>query len=215
MTILAETCARWRSAERPFFGGRLIDDNGCCCAQGDVLRASGWEDQRLRSTAQNEADCEVARLLGISRAHSALLRHVNDSKDGCPQDVLDHPERVLGDRAELVLAFWRRLDAMTQDDWNGATAAAAAAEIDDDDWYAARDAAWYATGAAVRAAARSAARSAAGDAAGDPDWYAAEAAGLATNEVQGAALMRERGQPFFFLPLFGVDDPAELEESAA
>jgi hypothetical protein len=166
MTILAETCARWRSAARASFGGKLIDDEGCCCAQGDVLRAAGWKDEQLRSTEQQDADREVARLLGISRAHSALLRHVNDSKDGCPQDVLDHPERVLGDRAELVLAFWRRLDAMTQDDWNGATAAAAAAEIDIDDWYAARDAAWYATGAAARSAARSAAGDAAGDAAG-------------------------------------------------
>ena len=45
------------------------------------------------------------------------------------------------------------------------------------------------------AAARGAARAAAG------------AAARAASEIQGAALMRERGQPFFFLPTFGFADP--------
>jgi hypothetical protein len=211
MTILAETCARWRSAERSFFGGKLIDDNGCCCAQGDVLRASGWDDQRLRSTAQNEADCEVARLLRISRAHSVLLRHVNDRQDGCPEDVLENPERVLGDQAHLVLAFWRRLDAMTQDDWNGATAADTATEIDD--WYDAKVNARSSARDAVSPSGRDAAQSAV-KSAFIRGYAAAEAAGLATNEIQGAALMRERGQKFFFLPIFGINDPSELEGEA-
>jgi hypothetical protein len=51
------------------------------------------------------------------------------------------------------------------------------------EWDAAGDAAW--------------------DAAGDAAWDAAWAA----NEIQGAALMRERGQTFYFLPLFGFADP--------
>ena len=60
-------------------------------------------------------------------------------------------------------------------------------------------------------AARDAARDAAGEAAGeaarlaawDADWDAA----WASNEIQGAAVMRAKGLPFFFLPLFGFSDP--------
>ena len=70
-------------------------------------------------------------------------------------------------------------------------------------------------------AARSAARSAAGDAAGYaarsaawdaacPPW-ARDAARYAANEIQGAALMRERGQPFYFLPLFGFATPEDIK----
>jgi hypothetical protein len=40
-------------------------------------------------------------------------------------------------------------------------------------------------------------------AARDAAWDAAWAA----NEIQGADLMRERNQPFYFLPLFGFADP--------
>ena len=59
-------------------------------------------------------------------------------------------------------------------------------------WDAARDAA--------RAAAGGAARAAAWDAAGGAAWDA-------TNEIQGARVLRERGQPFTFLPMFGFADP--------
>ena len=45
------------------------------------------------------------------------------------------------------------------------------------------------------------------DAARDVAWDAAADAAGAANEIQGAALMRERGQPFFFLPMFGFADP--------
>jgi len=53
---------------------------------------------------------------------------------------------------------------------------------------AARAAAWAAAGAAAR------------DAAGTAAWYA-------TYEIQGAAIMRKNGTPFFFLPMFGFADP--------
>lgn len=53
------------------------------------------------------------------------------------------------------------------------------------------------------AAARAAARAAAWAAAGDAAWAAART----SSEIQGAAIMRERGQPFFFLPMFGFADP--------
>ena len=55
---------------------------------------------------------------------------------------------------------------------------------------------WTAAGAAVAAA---------GAAAAARD--AARAAAWAANEIQGADLMRERNQPFYFLPLFGFADP--------
>ena len=57
-------------------------------------------------------------------------------------------------------------------------------------WVAACDAVWDAACDAAGAAARDAA------------WDAAGAA----NEIQGADLLRERGQSFYFLPLFGFAD---------
>ena len=69
---------RWRSAERPLFKGRLIDDDGCCCAQGDVLRCCGVSDDELQALGQVKADHDVAKALGISYRHSILLRKIND-----------------------------------------------------------------------------------------------------------------------------------------
>ena len=188
---------RWTDPKsRPLFKGSLIDETGCKCAQGDVLSCSGWTDEQLRAMTQDSADKEVAQILGIPRAQAILLRHVNDAKDGCPQDVLSTPEKILGEQADKVLAFWRRLDEMTAKDWRRV----------DDAWAATRAAARDAAGAAARAAARDAAGAAAGAAAWDAAWSAAGAA----NEIQGAAIMREKGLPFFFLPMFGIDDPAIL-----
>lgn len=226
-------CERWRSADRPLFKRALISDDGCCCAQGDVLRASGWSDDRIRNADQVKADREVATKLGISRAHSILLRHVNDSADGCPQHVLEHPEKIIGDQAPRVLAFWHKLDEMMIEDWWKVFAA----------WDAATDVAWDAAGDAASSAATDAAGDAARDAAGAAAGYAAtDAAGnavhgaawdaawatahgaawavaqgvawdaaWATGEIQGAEVMRARNQSFLFLPLFGVNDPAELD----
>ena len=191
MTITPEFMVqRWTDPKsRPLFKGSLIDETGCKCAQGDVLACSGWTDEQLRAMTQDSADSEVAKILGISRAHAVLLRQVNDAKDGCPQEVLSNPEKVLGDQADKVLSFWLRLDGLTSEQWDAAGAAA-------------RDAAWDAAWGAARDAAWSAAWSAAGD--------AARAAAGAANEIQGAAIMREKGLPFFFLPMFGIDDPAIL-----
>ena len=161
---IEQMVARWSDpTARPLFRGRLIDDDGCCCAQGDVLRACGWSDDRLRAAAQEAADKAVATELGISRTHAVLLRQINDCVGGCPQDVLAHPERVLGDQADRVLTFWRRLDAMTTASWAAVWAAAWEAAR-----AAARAAAWAAAeaaGAAARAAARATAGATAGAAA--------------------------------------------------
>lgn len=145
------------------------------CAQGQVLHFLDKKSvEELRDIKQSKADKRVAELLGISRAHSVLLRIVNDQQEGAPSSVIRNPEQILGDQAHGVLAFWRHLDRMT-------TAARAAA------WEAAGEAAWVAAGAAA--------------------WEAARATAWASNEIQGAAVMRAKGQPFFFLPLFGFADP--------
>ena len=204
---LEELLARWPT-NIPF-KGELIDNDGCMCAQGQVLHyIGGMTPDDLRHIEQADADRQTARLLGISRAHAVLLRRVNDSMPGAPTCVLTEPEKVLGDQAQRILAFWRYLDRMTVDDWFKGAAARAAA------W----DAAWAAAGAAARAAARAAAWAAAWDAAGDAAGAAAwDAAGAAagaagaTNEIQGAAIMRERGQPFTFLPMFGFATPEDIK----
>ena len=196
---LTAILTRWATDEGRPFKGQLIDMQAykadpeslsCFCAQGQVLHLiGGWDANRLADANQNEADIATAELLGISRAHAVLLRQINDSIDGAPAIVLTHPERVLGDQAQTVLAFWRYLDRMTQVQWT--------AEWDAErEAVTSRNASW----AAARAASWAAARAAAGG-------NAAENAAWATHEIQGAAVMRAKGQAFYFLPLFGFADP--------
>jgi hypothetical protein len=207
--------ARWDSNNGKPYKGRLIDwhayeadsqNIGCMCAQGQVLHlVGGWTPQRLRVAQQSDADKATAKLLNISTAHAVLLRSVNDKIDGAPSIVLTHPEKVLGDQAHIVLAFWRHLDDMTGEQWIAAGNAAWDARN------AAGDAAWDAAGNEVGNAARTVARTvvqdaawdAAGDAAGNASWNAAGAC----SEIQGARIMREKGQAFTFLPVFGFADP--------
>ncbi len=200
MNNIAEIITRWDSGEGKPYKGSLIDwsdyerdtaNIGCMCAQGQVLHLlGGWSPKKLRDTDQRKADKATAKLLNISIAHSILLRSINDKQDGAPSIVLTNPEKVLGDQARIVLAFWLHLDGLRAKDWDAARAAAWAA-------------AWAAAGDAARAAAW--------DAAGAAAWDAARAAaGYACGEIQGARIMRERGQPFYFLPLFGFADPEAI-----
>ena len=139
--IAASAVARWSDPDtQPLFKGRLIDsdffdddgnftgniDGGCACAQGDILLHSGFSPQDLRTMGQIKADEETARLLGISITHAILLRSVNDSEDGCPQDVLTNPEKILGPHAPKILGFWLHLDRMTSEQWRDARDARAA-----------------------------------------------------------------------------------------
>lgn len=209
---LTPILTRWATDEGRPYKGKLIDqaayakdpDNiGCMCAQGQVLHLIGrWDAKKLATTAQSAADKATAALLGISTAHAVLLRNINDNQNGAPAIVLTHPERVLGDQAQTVLAFWRHLDRMTREQWAAAWDAAWTAAR-----AAARAAAWDAAEAAARAAAGAAAWTAAEAAAGAAAGAAVEAAARATNEIQGAAVMRAKGQAFYFLPLFGFGDP--------
>ena len=180
--------AQWDSGDGKPYKGQLIDwdayradpqNVGCMCAQGQVLSLiGGWTPNKLRATEQRDADKATAKLLNISTAHAILLRSVNDKADGAPTIVLAHPEKVLGDQAPTLLAFWRHLDRMTGKQW---------------------DAAWDAAGAAAGGAAWAVAGAAAGAAA-----WAAQYAG---SEIQGARIMREKGQAFTFLLMFGFTDP--------
>lgn len=202
---LEQIIDRWNSGEGKPYKGSLIDYGayeadkdsiGCMCAQGQVLHLlGGWEPERLRKTKQVKADEATAKLLNISVAHAILLRNTNDSIDGAPAIVLTNPEKVLGDQAHIVLAFWLHMDRMTADQWAAA-------------WDAARDAAR----AAARDAAWDAAWAAAWDAARAAAW---DAAGLACGEIQGARLLRERNQPFYFLPMFGFDSPEAIPALSA
>ena len=124
---------------------------------------------------------------------------------GAPSVVIRDPAAVIGDQAGVVLAFWRHLDRMTARDWRAARAAAGEAAWNAA-WDAARDAALAAAGNAAWDAARATARATARAAAGDAAWAAARA----TNEIQGAAIMRAKGQAFYFLPLFGFADPEAI-----
>jgi hypothetical protein len=117
-----------------------------------------------------------------------------------------------GPETATVDAFLRHLEAMTPEQWSAARPAARYAAR------RARAAAWSAAGSAAGGAAWDAwdaagyaAWPSAGDAAGYAAWSARDAARAAANEIQGAALMRERSQPFFFLPMFGFATPEDIK----
>jgi hypothetical protein len=182
----------------PFKKKLVNDDGSCMCAQGQALHfLGGLTVDELRDINQRDADLQVAKLFGISLAHSILLRNINDTQDGAPTCVIRNPEQVLGDQAQTVLAFWRHLDRMTPADTEAAWAAARAVFLP---WTAAK------------AAAKAAAGEAAGEAAGDVSlpWTAVGA----THEIQGAAVIRANNQPFAFLPLFGFSDPESVIASS-
>ena len=213
-------------------GSEPPTDLGCMCAQGQVLHLlGGWTPMRIKNiTAQSVADKEVAALLNISRGHAVLLRNVNDSVDGAPSIVLTDPGKVIGGEWSKLLDFWWHLDQMTAKQWADAGAAAWAAARADA-WDAARAAAWADAGAAAWAAARAdavaaagaaawaAARAAAGADAGaaaraaaraDAGAAAGAAAWDAAGEIQGAHIFAAAKRPFYFLPLFGFQTPAEI-----
>jgi hypothetical protein len=197
---------RWVGLERPLFKGKLIDYDGCKCAQGDVLFCAGYSDEELRSMSQNNADAETARLLGISRTHAVLLRNVNDRVGGAPQLVLTNPEQIIGDKAETLLAFWFFLDRMgsaaRSAAWSAAESAARSA-AESAAWRAAWSAARSAAGSAAQSAAWSAAGSAAQSAARSAAESAAESAAYASSEIQGMDVLESKGRQPYFLAFFG------------
>ena len=215
MTTLTELINRWNTDEGKPYKGILIDmdaynedptNPGCMCAQGQAMHLiGGWTPERLNFLGQSDADIETAKLLGISRAHAVLLRITNDKADGAPAVVLTDPGAILGDQWSKLLDFWWHLDGMS-----AAARAAASAAARDAARDAAEDAAWYAAEDAAVDAARDAAGAAAGGAAGGAARTAAWDAAGASNEIQGAEILRRNGKPFFFLPIFGFASPDEI-----
>lgn len=199
---LTELIQRWDSGDGKPYKGELIDMSAyeegnlsCMCAQGQVLHIiAGVSVEDLAAMDQAQADTQSARTLNISRAHAVLLRNVNDSVDGAPSIVLTDPGKVLGNQWSKLLDFWWALDQFTAEDW-----AAARAPTGDATWDAARPPAEDAARDATWAAARVATWAAVGSAVGSAAW--------ASNEIQGAAVMVDRGQAFFFLPMFGFANP--------
>jgi hypothetical protein len=166
----------------PFKGKLVSDDGSCMCAQGQALHFLGnLTVNELRNIDQATADRQVAKLFDISIAHSVLLRQVNDRQKGAPSNVIRNPEQVLGDQAQIILAFWRHLDCMTP----AAKAAAGAAA-----WAAAKAAAVEAARAAAWAAARAAAVEAAKAAAGASARAAALAAAVEAARASARAAAR-------------------------
>jgi hypothetical protein len=111
----------WEDPRNIPFKCKLISftDSGkpCMCAQGQTLfKEGGYSVDQLKEMPQEVADKETARILGISVSHSWLLRHINDSRLGAPQDVLTNPEKYLGPNWEAVLKFWHLLDTLSMDE---------------------------------------------------------------------------------------------------
>ena len=188
----------------PFKEKLVNDDGSCMCAQGQALHfLGGLTVDELRDINQGDADLQVAKLFGISLAHSILLRNINDNREGAPSCVIRNPEQVLGYQAQTVLAFWRHLDRMTPAAWEAVREAAEAVSLS---WAAAGSAAYQVVGAAAWEAAGAAAWNAVGATAG--------AAAGATSEIQGASFIRANNQPFVFLPLFGFSNPESVIASS-
>jgi hypothetical protein len=184
------------------------------CAQGQALHfLNGLSPDELRKLGQWEADREVAKIFGISIAHSVLLRMVNDSRDGAPSVVIRNPEKILGDQTQVILAFWHHIDTISLADWEALGLGVVYASRD-----AAKEAAWKAAGEVAREAAWEAAGELAGQSArivanAVPNYEVGRAVTGATNEIQGAAVMQANNQPFLFLPLFGFATPGDVIEA--
>jgi hypothetical protein len=201
----------WWPGNIPFKGELINLDGSCMCAQGQVLHLiGGMSPDELRRIEQAEADRRTAELLGISLTHAILLRKVNDEPIGAPTCVLREPEKVLGSEAQTLLAFWRQLDRMAPDGLERAQRVCQRHRVGytaHQKWSEAMDAASISAKAGAGLTSQKWAANAAQAALVPFGPETAWAARCATNEIQGAAAMRERGQPFFFLPLFGFADP--------
>jgi hypothetical protein len=78
-------------------------------------------------------------------------------------------------------------------------------------WDATRDATMAAAGDACWDATWDVTMAATWGAAGDAAWDVTMAAAWTSNEIQGSTTLKDRGQAFFFLPMFGIADPSELD----
>lgn len=187
MTTINELIERWNTAEGRPFKGSLIDADAYEADPSNIgcMCAQG---QALHLVGGWDAK----RLRNADQREAdretARLLNISVSHSVLLRQINDSvdgaPSIVLTDAEKVLGPEWKRVLAF----W---------AHIDtltDQDWKR------------ISAAGR-----AAGDAAGDAAWYAAGyAARCASNEIQGAAVMRERGQAFTFLPIFGFATPEDV-----
>jgi hypothetical protein len=94
----------------------------CMCAQGQALWLFDDRDTTsLSHMNQGSADREFASLCNISRAHSILVRYVNDFPAYSNKDLaytLMNPGRILGPNWSKLLDFWWYLEHdMGYGDW--------------------------------------------------------------------------------------------------
>jgi len=218
---IQEIISGWdRDDGTPYKGGKIDLDAyaanpknmGCMCAQAQVLFLTREATaQEIAKMYQTHLDMLSAKKLNISRAHSILLRIVNDKPDGIPSIVLTDPGKVLGNQWNKLLDMWWLFDNYTAGEWRNVIDARNAARDVVGVVSSARNAAREAVGEASARAAWSAAGGSARDASGGALWPAArEAAEGASSEIQGHKLMVERDQKPFFLPMFGFATPADI-----
>lgn len=122
-------------------------------------------------------------------------------------------EHKYGPKGHIVEAFIEHLRDLTPDEWAKFRAARNTARnaARNTAWHAAQDAAWVTGRDATGVRAWQAAWVTAWNAAWVTEWdTAGDAAGYAAWEIQGSDTIRERGWPFFFLPLFGFADEAAV-----
>lgn len=200
------------------YKGELVDYKGCMCAQGQALYfLAGVSKEDLREYEQENADTEVAKLFGISVAHSVLLRKINDLRPGAPSVVIRNPGKVITVQLDTILAFWWHIDKMSPDMWRAVQRAFDSYE--DNTIHEAvktcRRAAFVAVGVNEADYVEQSADNAAATAAASTldDTLSVMAAGAACSEIQGAAVLRERGAPFVFLPMFGFATPEDVLKS--
>ena len=127
-----------------------------------------------------------------------------------------------GPNTETVEAFIRYLKGMTPEQWAEVDAAVYAMDAMD---VTARLLSWLMAWRAAEDAVGKIARDAAGHAASlgavgrfagtalEVDARVWEAAGHATYEILGEAIMRKHGEPFYFLPMFGFESPEAVLET--
>ncbi|MDZ7906405.1 MAG: hypothetical protein U5N55_11965 [Cypionkella sp.] len=161
----------------------------------------GWSIDDLMTRGQDEADRATAQSFDISNAHAVLLRFINDRIDGAPEIVLTDPGKVLGNQWSKVLDFWCHLEGMS-----AATRTEIGKKTVEGVEEQTRIAAKMDSGELAWEAGHEAVVGSVGVVGGDALWEAL----LATAEIQGAAAMRSKGQPFYFLPIFGFSSPKDI-----
>lgn len=192
------------------FKNALVSEDGCMCAQGQALHFLRQVPiEILRRYDPDVADREAAEIFGISVSHSILLRFINDSYPGAPSVVIKKPAKVLGDQAETILAFWHHLDSMTTAQWfdvgvRRQSLSKAQGILAGQD---AGDAAINAVGREMAEAGWGCTRHAPSNVC---SFLPSASASSAVHEIQGAAVLRKRGIPFIFLPMFGFTSPEDV-----